>query len=159
MKQFQTHQKERMKSLKVSYNENEKLMMECMRLHIDIFFHEYENSIVNTLREKIQSLLADYEKGTVKEKEKQLILKQAPLRSVRNNCIRLHNDLLHFDKIIHKVRGRDELSFISSRKCEEKLQQSETWLKENFSNCVFTENDKSEYHEQMPSDFTTCRIK
>ncbi|KAH3773689.1 hypothetical protein DPMN_175057 [Dreissena polymorpha] len=85
MKQFQTYQEDRMRSLKVSYNEHEKDMVEGMRLNVTTFLHQCENSTVNEtyehvqdkvndMREKITSLLVDFEKSTVKEKKEELNL-------------------------------------------------------------------------------------
>ncbi|KAH3895646.1 hypothetical protein DPMN_019811 [Dreissena polymorpha] len=156
-----------MRSLKVSYNEHEKDMVEGMRLNITTFLHTCENSTVNEtleqdkfndIREKIISVLVDFEKSTVKEKKEELKLKQAPLMSVRNSCVRLHDELLQLHYAIQKVLGRHELSFIARKKCQEKIQQSDTFIKENFPNYVFSVNGKSVHNVKMPSDSCTCWI-
>ncbi|XP_052259906.1 uncharacterized protein LOC127864276 [Dreissena polymorpha] len=166
--QFETYQEDRMRSLKVSYNEHEKDMVEGMRLNIKTFLHMCENSTVNEtheqnkfydIREKIISILVDFEKSTVKEKKEELKLKQAPLMSVRNSCVRLHDELLQLHYAIQKVLGRHELSFIARKKCQEKIQQSDTFTKENFPNYVFSVNGKTVHNVKMPSDSDTCWIE
>ncbi|KAH3784438.1 hypothetical protein DPMN_162392 [Dreissena polymorpha] len=109
------------------------------------------------MREKIKYLLADFEKSTIKEKKEDLNLKQAPLKVVRNSCIRLHYELFHLHVAIPKVLGK-ELSFIASKKCLENIQQSNIFIKENFPNHVFTVNGKSVHNVKMPSDSYICRI-
>ncbi|KAH3692985.1 hypothetical protein DPMN_193322 [Dreissena polymorpha] len=114
------------------------------------------------MREKITSLLANFENSNVKENKEELKLKQATLISVRESCTRLHNELFHLDVAIHKVLGNMELSFITSIKCQKTIEQSKTYLKENFYNfCnhVFTVNGTSEYNVRLPSDSVTCFIE
>ncbi|KAH3896021.1 hypothetical protein DPMN_020192 [Dreissena polymorpha] len=110
------------------------------------------------MREKIKYLLAAFEKGTIKEKKEELNLKQAPLKVVKNSCIRLHYELFHLHVAIPKVLGKPELSFIASKKCLENIQQSDIFLKENISNHVFTVNGKSVHNVKMPSDSYPCWI-
>ncbi|KAH3895981.1 hypothetical protein DPMN_020150 [Dreissena polymorpha] len=168
MKQCQTYQEDRMKSLKVSYKEHERLIGDGLRVNIVSYLRECETSTVNTthehmqypiseMREEIKYLLADFEKSTIKEKKEELNLKQAPLKVVRNSCNRLQYELFHLHVAIPKVLGK-ELSFIASKKCLENIQQSDIFIKENFSNKVLTVNGKSVYNVKMPSDSYTCRI-
>ncbi|XP_052275076.1 uncharacterized protein LOC127874641 isoform X2 [Dreissena polymorpha] len=169
MKQCQTYQEDRMKSLKVSYKEHERLIVDGLRVNIVSYLRECETSTVNTthehmqypiseMREEIKYLLADFEKSTIKEKKEELNLKQAPLKVVRNSCIRLHYELFHLHVAIPKVLGKPELSFIASKKCLENIQQSNILIKENFPNHVFTVNGKSVHNVKMPSDSDTCWI-
>ncbi|KAH3895148.1 hypothetical protein DPMN_019308 [Dreissena polymorpha] len=157
-----------MMSLKVSYKEHERLIVDGLRVNIISYLRECETSTVNTthehmqypiseMREGIKNLLADFEKSTIKEKKEELNLKQAPLKVVRNSCIRLHYELFHLHVAIPKVLGK-ELSFIASKKCLENIQQSDIFIKENFSNKVFTVNGKSVHNVKMPSDSDTCWI-
>ncbi|KAH3895037.1 hypothetical protein DPMN_019197 [Dreissena polymorpha] len=157
-----------MKSLKVSYKEHERLIVDGLRVNIVSYLRECETSTVNTtheymqypiseMREEIKYLLADFEKSTIKEKKEELNLKQAPLKVVRNSCIRLHYELFHLHVAIPKVLGK-ELSFIASKKCLENIQQSNIFIKENFPNHVFTVNGKSVHNVNMPSESGTCRI-
>ncbi|KAH3882166.1 hypothetical protein DPMN_006097 [Dreissena polymorpha] len=170
IKQCQTYQEDRMKSLKVSYKEHEGLIVDGLRVNIVSYLRECETSTVNTthehmqypiseMREEIKYLLADFEKSTIKEKKEELNLKQAPLKVVRNSCIRLHYELFHLHVAIPKVLGKPELSFIASKKCLENIQQTDIFIKENFSNKVFTVNGKSVHNVKMPSDSCTCWIK
>ncbi|KAH3790960.1 hypothetical protein DPMN_169168 [Dreissena polymorpha] len=170
MKQCQTYQEDRMKSLKVSYKEHERLIVDGLRVNIVSYLRECETSTVNTthehmqytvidMREKIKYLLAAFEKSTIKEKKEELNLKQAPLKVVKNSCIRLHYELFHLHVAIPKVLGKPELSFIASKKCLENIQQSDIFIKENFSNHVFTVNGKSVHNVKMPSDSDTCMIE
>ncbi|KAH3895865.1 hypothetical protein DPMN_020032 [Dreissena polymorpha] len=170
MKQCQTYQEDRMMSLKVSYKEHERLIVDGLRVNIVSYLRECETSTVNTthehmqytvidMREKIKYLLAAFEKGTIKEKKEELNLKQAPLKVVKNSCIRLHYELFHLHVAIPKVLGKPELSFIASKKCLENIQQSDIFIKENFSNHVFTVNGKSVHNVKMPSDSDTCIIE
>ncbi|KAH3806311.1 hypothetical protein DPMN_134630 [Dreissena polymorpha] len=167
MKQCQTYQEDRMKSLKVSYKEHERLIVDGLRVNIVSYLRECETSTVNTtheymqypiseMREKIKYLLADFEKSTIKEQKEELNLKQAPLKVVRNSCIRLHYELFHLHVAIPKLLGKPELSLIASTKYLEKIQQSNLFLKENFPNHVFTVNGKSVHNVRMPSDSKAC---
>ncbi|KAH3879267.1 uncharacterized protein LOC127875031 [Dreissena polymorpha] len=169
MKQCQTYQENIMMSLKVSYKEHERLIVDGLRVNIISYLRECETSTVNTthehmqypiseMREGIKNLLADFEKSTIKEKKEELNLKQAPLKVVRNSCIRLHYELFHLHVAIPKVLGKPELSFIASKKCLENIQQSDIFLKENFPNHVFTVNGKSVHNVKMPSDSYICSI-
>ncbi|KAH3856444.1 hypothetical protein DPMN_099032 [Dreissena polymorpha] len=168
MKQCETYQEDRMKSLKVSYKEHERLIVDGLRVNIVSYLRECETSTVNTthehmqypiseMREEIKYLLADFEKSTIKEKKEELNLKQAPLKVVRNSCIRLQYELFHLHVAIRKVLGK-ELSFIASKKCLENIQQSDIFIKENFSNKALAVNGKSVYNVKMPSDSNTCGI-
>ncbi|KAH3709019.1 hypothetical protein DPMN_068479 [Dreissena polymorpha] len=170
MKHFQTYMKDILRSLKVSYNEHERLIVDGMRLNIISFLlqcetgtvnttHEHMQYTVNEMREKIKYLLADFEKSTIKEKKEELSLNLAPLKGVRNSSIRLHDDLSHLHTAIPKVLGRPELSFIASKICQAKIQQSDTLLKENFPNYVFTACGKSEHNVRIPSDSHTCWVR
>ncbi|KAH3894917.1 hypothetical protein DPMN_019077, partial [Dreissena polymorpha] len=170
MKQCQTYQEDRMKSLKVSYKNYERLIVDGLRVNIISYLRECETSTVNTthehmqypiseMREGIKNLLADFEQSTIKEKKEELNLKQATLKVVRNSCIRLHYELFHLHVAIPKVLGKPELSFIASKKCLENIQQSDIFIKENFSNHVFTVNGKSVHNVKMPSDSDTCMIE
>ncbi|KAH3780801.1 hypothetical protein DPMN_158623 [Dreissena polymorpha] len=168
MKQCQTYQEDRMMSLKVSYKEHERLIVDGLRVNIISYLRECETSTVNTrhvymqnpiseMREEIKYLLADFEKSTIKEKKEELNLKQAPLKVVRNSCIRLQYELFHLHVAIPKVLGK-EPSFIARKKCLENIQQSDIFIKENFSNKVFTVNGKSVHNVKMRSDSDECRI-
>ncbi|KAH3856433.1 hypothetical protein DPMN_099021 [Dreissena polymorpha] len=169
LKQCQTYQEDRMMSLKVSYKEHERLIVDGLRVNIVSYLRECETSTVNTthehmqypiseMREEIKYLLADFKKSTIKEKKEELNLKQAPIKVVRNSCIRLHYELFHLHVAIPKVLDKPELSFIASTKCLENIQQSDIFLKENFPNHVFTVNGKSVHNVKMPSDSYECWI-
>ncbi|KAH3879126.1 hypothetical protein DPMN_003027 [Dreissena polymorpha] len=169
MKQCQAYQEDKMMSLKVSYKEHERLIVDGLRVNIVSYLRECETSTVNTthehmqypiseMREEIKYLLADFEKSTIKEKKEELNLKQAPIKVVRNSCIRLHYELFHLHVAIPKVLGKPELFFIASKKCLENIQQSDIFIKENLPNHVFTVNGKSVHNVKMPSDSCTCSI-
>ncbi|KAH3692940.1 hypothetical protein DPMN_193276 [Dreissena polymorpha] len=169
MKQCQAYQEDKMMSLKVSYKEHERLIVDGLRVNIVSYLRECETSTVNTthehmqypiseMREEIKYLLADFEKSTIKEKKEELNLKQAPIKVVRNSCIRPHYELFHLHVAIPKVLGKPELFFIASKKCLENIQQSDIFIKENLPNHVFTVNGKSVHNVKMPSDSKTCWI-
>ncbi|KAH3719247.1 hypothetical protein DPMN_062079 [Dreissena polymorpha] len=154
-----------MESLMVSYIDLETDMVEGMRLNIASLLlqcengnvdetHEHVQYTVNDMGEKIMSLLADLENSTLTEKKEELKLKQA----VRNSCIRLHDELFHLHVSIPKEQDRLELSFIASKKSQEKIQQSETYLEEHDLKHVFNVNGKSKYFVQMPIDSHLCSI-
>ncbi|KAH3894565.1 hypothetical protein DPMN_018723 [Dreissena polymorpha] len=158
-----------MMSLKVSYKEHERLIVDGLRVNIVSYLRKCETSTVNTthehmqypiseMREEIKYLLADFEKSTIKEKKEELNLKQAPIKVVRNSCIRLHYELFHLHVAMPKVLGKPELSFIASKKCLENIQQSDIFIKENLPNHVFTVNGKSVHNVKMPSESGTCHI-
>ncbi|XP_052275047.1 uncharacterized protein LOC127874628 [Dreissena polymorpha] len=169
MKQCQAYQEDKMMSLKVSYKEHERLIVDGLRVNIVSYLRQCETSTVKTthehmqypiseMREEIKYLLADFEKSTIKEKKEELNLKQAPIKVVRNSCIRLHYELFHLHVAIPKVLGKPELFFIASKKCLENIQQSDIFIKENLPNHVFTVNGKSVHNVKMPSDSKTCQI-
>ncbi|KAH3737375.1 hypothetical protein DPMN_043958 [Dreissena polymorpha] len=108
---------------------------------------------------KIKILLASFEKSTVKEEKEELTLKLAPLTSMRNISIRLHDELVQLHVSIQQALGKPELYFIACKQCEETIQQSEPYLNHNFTNQVFTVKKKFEYNMQLPNDSHACRIK
>ncbi|KAH3792114.1 hypothetical protein DPMN_145604 [Dreissena polymorpha] len=169
MKQFQSYQEDKTKYLKVSYNEHEKLMLDDIRLKIILFLLQRKNSTVNKthshvkyivheMRTKITSLLADFEKSTVKERKKELTLKLDPLIRDKNSCIRLHHELFYLHLAIHKLQDRPELYLIASKQCQVKIQQFENYLQENCSNNLFSVIGKSEHNMSIQSDSGTCCI-
>ena len=91
--------------MQVCYAELEQNMVETMQLNIQSFLVQCEDNSVNEthahveysvdeMRQKIYSLLAEFENSAIKENKEELTLKQAPLLSVINTCIRHHSELL-----------------------------------------------------------------
>ncbi|KAH3692920.1 hypothetical protein DPMN_193256 [Dreissena polymorpha] len=169
LKKLQGYREDSRRSMQVCYAELEQNMVETMQLNIQSFLVQCEDNSVNEthahveysvdeMRQKIYSLLAEFENSAIKENKEELTLKQAPLLSVINTCIRHHIELLRVYEALRKVKDRTELSLITRYKCQDKIQQSEIYMNENFSDEVFTIQGKSTHNVRMSSDSKTCWI-
>ncbi|KAH3718341.1 hypothetical protein DPMN_061144 [Dreissena polymorpha] len=58
---------------------------------------------------------------------------KAYVKTNSDNCSKLKHKLKRLSNSIHDIvdKGKAELTFIASKKCLEKIKQSETYLKEN----------------------------
>ncbi|KAH3824504.1 hypothetical protein DPMN_126341 [Dreissena polymorpha] len=88
---------------------------------------------IRQTRKKINTMLDEIEKTTIKELDAEMTTLKASLKTDLDNCSKLKNELKHLSDAIHDIvdKSKAELSFIASKKCLEKIRQSETYLKEN----------------------------
>ncbi|KAH3720408.1 uncharacterized protein LOC127856275 [Dreissena polymorpha] len=84
---------------------------------------------------KINTILDNIEKNTIKELDDKLTSLKASIKTDADNCSKLKNELKQLSDAVYDIvdKGKSEHAFIASRKCLEKLKQSETYLKENSS--------------------------
>ncbi|XP_052235683.1 uncharacterized protein LOC127847672 isoform X1 [Dreissena polymorpha] len=114
LKKLQNYWDTNMQSLQVSYNKQ---------------LHE-----IGQTRQKINTILDEIENTTLKELEDKMTTLKASVNTNVDNCSKLQNELTRLRDTIHDIvdKGKAELSFIASKKCLEKINQSETYLKENL---------------------------
>ncbi|XP_052247474.1 uncharacterized protein LOC127855724 [Dreissena polymorpha] len=89
--------------------------------------------VIHDTRKKINSILDKIEKNTMKELDDKLASLKASVKTDADNCSKLKNELKQLNDAIHDIVGKSkaELTFIASKKCMEKIKQSETYLKQN----------------------------
>ncbi|KAH3718033.1 hypothetical protein DPMN_060831 [Dreissena polymorpha] len=70
----------------------------------------------------------------MKELDDKLASLKASVKTDAENCSKLKNELKQLNDSIHDIvdKGKAELTFIASKKCMEKIQQSETYRKQNL---------------------------
>ncbi|XP_052235063.1 uncharacterized protein LOC127847287 isoform X2 [Dreissena polymorpha] len=88
---------------------------------------------IQETRQKINAALDTIEQKTLKEMKDILTKLQASSKSDVDKCIRLRDELQQLRDAIQDISDKSklELSFIATRKCMDKIQQSETFLKGN----------------------------
>ncbi|XP_052276530.1 uncharacterized protein LOC127875769 isoform X2 [Dreissena polymorpha] len=153
-----------------SYAEFERNKVKTMRLNIQSFLVQCDDTsmnetfenveyILDEIRQKVNLLLTDFENGSIKEHKEELKLNQAPLISVIKTCIRHHGELLPLHKAMQKVKYQPELSLIAHYKCLDKIQQCEIYMNENFSDELFSvKGVVSKYKVRIFRDSDTCNI-
>ncbi|KAH3750253.1 hypothetical protein DPMN_184773 [Dreissena polymorpha] len=89
---------------------------------------------IGQTRQKINTILDEIEKTTLKELEDKMTSLKASVNTNVGNCSKLENELKRFSDTIHDIadKGKAKLSFIASKKSLEKINQSETYLIENL---------------------------
>ncbi|KAH3717135.1 hypothetical protein DPMN_059914 [Dreissena polymorpha] len=89
--------------------------------------------VIHDTRQKINSILDNIEKNTMKELDDKLASLKASVKTDADNCSKLKNELKQLNDAIQDSvdKGKAELTFIASKKCMEKIEQSETYLKQN----------------------------
>ncbi|KAH3749124.1 hypothetical protein DPMN_183615 [Dreissena polymorpha] len=95
-------------------------------------YDEQLHTIQKTRRE-INAVLDTIEQKTLKDMKDTLTKLQASSKTDVEKCIRLRDELKQLHDAIQDISDKSklELSFIAKRKCEEKIQQLETFLKKN----------------------------
>ncbi|XP_052250498.1 uncharacterized protein LOC127857849 [Dreissena polymorpha] len=95
-------------------------------------FDEQLHTIQET-RQNINSALDKIEQKTLKEMKDTLTNRQASSKSDVDKCIRLRDELKQLRDAIQDISDKSklELSFIATRKCKDKIQHCETFLKKN----------------------------
>ncbi|KAH3818822.1 hypothetical protein DPMN_120548 [Dreissena polymorpha] len=88
---------------------------------------------IQETRQKINSALDTIEQKTLKEMKDTLTKLQASSKIAVDKCIRLRDELQQLRDAVQDIsdKSKAELSFIATRKCKDKIQQSKTVLKEN----------------------------
>ncbi|XP_052279975.1 uncharacterized protein LOC127877779 isoform X2 [Dreissena polymorpha] len=88
---------------------------------------------IHDTRKKINSILDNIEKNTMKELDDKLASLKASVKTDADNSSKLKNELKQLNDAKHDIvdKGKAELTFIASKKCMEKIKQSETYLKQN----------------------------
>ncbi|XP_052214273.1 uncharacterized protein LOC127832681 isoform X2 [Dreissena polymorpha] len=90
---------------------------------------------IQETRKQINAALDLLEKNTLKEMKETLTKLQASLRGDIDKCASLQGELKQLCDAIQDISDKSmlELSFVASIKCQEKIKQSETYLKKNFA--------------------------
>ncbi|XP_052235084.1 uncharacterized protein LOC127847291 isoform X2 [Dreissena polymorpha] len=88
---------------------------------------------IEETRQTINAALATIEQKTLKEMKDTLTKLQASSKSDVDECIRLRDELTQLRDAIQDISDKSklELSFIATRKCEDKIEQSTTFLNTN----------------------------
>ena len=124
LKKLQRYRDDNKRSMQGSYAKIERNKVNTMRLNIQSFLMQCEDTSMNetyehveytvdTIRQKINLLLTEFENSSIKENKKELTLKQAPLVSVINTCIRHEGELLRLSDAMQKVKDQPELSLMA----------------------------------------------
>ncbi|KAH3754149.1 hypothetical protein DPMN_188811 [Dreissena polymorpha] len=95
--------------------------------------YDEQLSRIQKTRQQINAALDAIEQKTLKEMKDTLTELQVSSKSDVDKCIRLRDELKQLRDAIQDISDKRklELSFIATRKCEDKIQQSETFLKKN----------------------------
>ncbi|XP_052277516.1 uncharacterized protein LOC127876378 [Dreissena polymorpha] len=88
---------------------------------------------IRDTRQKINIILDRIEKTTIKELDDKINSLKVSVKTDADNCSKCKHELKQLSDVIHDIvdKGKAELTFIASKKCIEKVKQSETYLKEN----------------------------
>ncbi|XP_052235686.1 uncharacterized protein LOC127847672 isoform X4 [Dreissena polymorpha] len=100
---------------------------------LKVLFNKQLHEITDT-RQKINTILDKIEQNTIKELEDKMTSLRASVKTNVDNCSKLQNKLKRLSDTIHEIvdKGKAELSFIASKKCLEKIKQSEAYLIEKL---------------------------
>ncbi|KAH3705692.1 hypothetical protein DPMN_080769, partial [Dreissena polymorpha] len=169
LKKLQSYREDNRRSMQGSYAEFERNKVKKMRLNIQSFLVQCDDTFMNEtfenveytvdkIRQKVNLLLTEFENGSIKEQKEELKLNQAPLISVIKTCIRHHGELLPLHEAMQKVKYQPELSLVAHYKCLDKIQQCEIYMNENFSDELFSVKGVSKYKVRIFRDSDTCSI-
>ncbi|KAH3876240.1 hypothetical protein DPMN_000077 [Dreissena polymorpha] len=86
---------------------------------------------VRDVRQKLNSALDELEKATLKELDDLRTSLQAALKTDVDNCNKLMDDLELLSEAVKELADKSigEMAFIASRKCLDKIQESQVYLK------------------------------
>ncbi|XP_052258438.1 uncharacterized protein LOC127863115 isoform X2 [Dreissena polymorpha] len=120
MKKLQDNQEASIQSVQSSYDEQ---------------LHKIQET-----RQKILAAFDMLEKKTLQEMKDTLTKLQASLKSDVDKCSPLENELKQLRDAIQDIsdKSKQELSFIASIKCKDKIQQLENYQKKNFAQLKFS---------------------
>ncbi|XP_052249462.1 uncharacterized protein LOC127857134 [Dreissena polymorpha] len=113
---------------------------------------------IRELRKKLYAALNELENTTLKELDEIRTKLKTSLKKDVDNCSRLKDELQQLGEAVQGLcdTSKKDVEFIASRKCQEKIQESETFLKENplkvLSAIIFQGNtDIEQYLSQQSS--------
>ncbi|XP_052265573.1 uncharacterized protein LOC127868045 [Dreissena polymorpha] len=113
---------------------------------------------IRDLRKKLNAALDELEKTTLKELDEIRTTLQISLKKDVDNCSRLKDELQQLSEAVQGLcnKSKKEMEFIASRKCLDKIHESETYLRENpvnvKSSLIFQANTDIElYLSQLSS--------
>ncbi|KAH3853627.1 hypothetical protein DPMN_096158 [Dreissena polymorpha] len=88
---------------------------------------------IRDMRSQLNATLDELENTTMKELDEIRTTLQKSLKNDVDKCSRLKDELQQHVEAVQSLCGKSkkEIEFIASRKCLEKIQQSETYLKKN----------------------------
>ncbi|KAH3702536.1 tripartite motif-containing protein 45-like [Dreissena polymorpha] len=91
---------------------------------------------IRDVRQKLNVALDELEKTTLQELEDMRTALEDSLQADVDNCNRLKDDLKQLHEAVHDLidKSNEELSFIAGRKCLDKIQKSDKYLKGNSVN-------------------------
>ncbi|XP_052235099.1 uncharacterized protein LOC127847299 [Dreissena polymorpha] len=95
--------------------------------------YDKQLSRIRKARREINATLDTIEQKTLKEMKDTLTKLQASIKSEADKCIRLRDELRQLRDAIQNISDKSklELSFIATRKCEDKIEQYTTFLNTN----------------------------
>ncbi|XP_052221852.1 uncharacterized protein LOC127838265 [Dreissena polymorpha] len=109
-------------------------------------------------RKKLNTALDELENATLKELDDIRTTLQTALKKDVDNCNRLKDELKQLSEAVNALcdKSKKDIEFIASRKCLDKINESESYLKENHrklqSSIIFTTNtDIEKYLSQQAS--------
>ncbi|XP_052265698.1 uncharacterized protein LOC127868122 [Dreissena polymorpha] len=109
-------------------------------------------------RKKLNAALDELEKTTLKELDEIRTILQISLKKDVDNCSRLKDELQQLSEAVQGLcdKSKKEMEFIASRKCLDKIHESETYLRKNpvkvQSSLIFHVNtDIEQYLSQQSS--------
>ncbi|XP_052220242.1 uncharacterized protein LOC127837321 [Dreissena polymorpha] len=110
------------------------------------------------MRKKLNAALDELEKTTLKELDEIRTTLQTALKEDVENCSRLKDELKQLSNAVNVLcdKSNKEIEFIASRKCLEKIKESESYLKKKSvkvqSSIIFTANSNiDKYLSQQSS--------
>ncbi|XP_052220540.1 uncharacterized protein LOC127837456 isoform X1 [Dreissena polymorpha] len=88
---------------------------------------------IRDLRKKLNAALDELEKTTLKELDEIRATLQTSLKKDVDDCTRLKDELKQLSEAVNALcdKSKKEIEYIASRKCLDKIQESEAYLKEN----------------------------
>ncbi|XP_052256008.1 uncharacterized protein LOC127861498 [Dreissena polymorpha] len=88
---------------------------------------------IRDLRKKLNAALDELENTTLKELDEMRTSLQTSLKKDVYNCSRLKDELQQLNEAVQSLcdKSIEDIEFIASRKCLDKIQESETYLNEN----------------------------
>ncbi|KAH3749055.1 hypothetical protein DPMN_183545 [Dreissena polymorpha] len=139
---------------------------------------------IQDMRNKLNATLDELENTTIKELDETRTTLQKSLKNNIDKCSRLKDELQQLGEAVQSLyeKSKKDIEFIASRKCLDKIQESETYLKKNpvkdqtfmifhadidieqylskksGLGRVLTVKRKSEYNVKTSSDTKTCII-
>ncbi|KAH3702504.1 hypothetical protein DPMN_077527 [Dreissena polymorpha] len=115
--------------------DNQEASIQSVQSSYDEQLHKIQET-----RQKILAALDMLEKKTLREMKDTLRKLQASLKSDVDKCSTLENELKQLRDSIQVIsdKSKQELSFIASIKCKDKIQQFENYQKKNFAQLKFS---------------------